>query len=75
MAGQPAGKMTSRGVPDRDYSRQIETAGCQGLTGRGEQVDSGGNVETGGRPATASVARVIAHPAVFEIPGSEAVAH
>ena len=48
--GQPAGEMTSRGVPDRDHSRQVETPGCQALPGRGQQVDSGGNVETG-RPA------------------------
>jgi hypothetical protein len=62
-------------VPDRDHSRQVETAGCQSLTGGGEQVDTGGNVETGGRPTTASAVRVAAHPAVFDVVGSEAMPH
>jgi hypothetical protein len=45
------------------------------LAGYGQQVDSGGNVETGGRPTTVSVVRVITHPAVFKVPGSKAVPH
>jgi hypothetical protein len=62
-------------VPDRHHSRQVETASSQGLAGGGEQVDSGGNVETGGRPTTTSSVRVSAHPAVFDVPRSEAAPH
>ena len=63
------------GVPDRDHSGEVETAGRQGLTGSGEQVDSGGHIETGGQPTTASVFWMVAYPLVFEVPDSEAMPH